>query len=202
MSGVFQPSYNWTNEWRQFKKGDHESFRRIYDFFYDRLFHYGTKITNDDELVEDCIQELFIKLYTHRENLSDTKQLEFYLLKSLKLTIYQKLRKKSRVEDLNLSLDAFNLELEIESEEHVGIENKRIQLVKDTVQELTPSAREILYLKFYSNLSYKEIGELLGIQPDSAKKQVYRIISRLKEILADQFLELFSLHINIKSFLK
>lgn len=195
MSGDFQTSHNWAGEWRQFKSGNQDAFRRIYDFFYDRLFYYGSKITSDDEMVEDCIQELFIKLYTNRDNLSDTNQLEFYLLKSLKLTIYQKLRQKSRADGLSLPLDSFQLDLAIEAEDADGEENQRIQLIKETIQGLTPSAREILYLKFYSNLSYKEIGQLLGIQPDSAKKQVYRIITRLKEILADEFMAFLSLHL-------
>ncbi|WP_372772576.1 RNA polymerase sigma factor [Mangrovibacterium sp.] len=182
---------NWPIEWNQFKMGNQESFRKIYDFFFDRLYWYGSKISPDSELVEDCIQELFLKLYTNRENLSETDQLEFYLLKSLKLTIYQKLRYQNRLEELSQPLDSFNLELVVETDESEGCDTERIRMVKESILSLSPAAQEILYLKFYSNLGYKEIGKMMGVQPDSVKKQVYRTIGRLKEILAEKYLEFF-----------
>lgn len=180
----------WSLEWTHFKKGNQESFRRIYDFFFDRLYRYGMKITSETELVEDCIQDLFLKLYSNRENLSETNQLEFYLLKSLKFTVYQKLRQQSKIQNQCLQLDSFDLELAVDAENSEEVNAARIQTVTATINKLTPAAKEILYLKFYSNLTYQEIGELMGIEPDSAKKQVYRIIKRLKETAGEKSLEL------------
>lgn len=188
-----EKSVNWSSEWKQFKKGNQESFRKIYDFFFDRLFWYGSKISADNDLIEDCIQELFLSLYSRRENLSETDNLEFYLLKSLKLTIYQKLRYQNRFNDLSLPLNNFELQLADEIDEAEGVNSSRIELVKASMDSLSPSAKEILYLKFYSNLDYKQIGEMLGVKPDSVKKQVYRTVARLKEIVGDQCYEFFCL---------
>jgi len=54
-----------------------------------------------------------------------------------------------------------------------------------SLEELSPQAREIIYLKFYGDLSYQEIGEMPGMKPDSAKKQVYRTVSSLRLMLKD-----------------
>ena len=183
----------WPHEWKRFKDGDQKSFHNIYDYFFDRLYWYGIKICPDAELVEDAIQELFLKLYTNRENLSDTAQVEFYLLKSIRLTIYQKLRYRNRLEDRSIPIDSFKLELAADSEDVDSDLNSRIEMMQKSIDSLSPAAQEILYLKFYSGLDYRQIGDLLGVQPDSAKKQVYRVISRLKEIMADKFMELFSI---------
>lgn len=191
MSHKITTSDNWPNEWRSFKQGNQESFRKIYDYFFDRLYWYGMKIYADAELVEDSIQELFLKLYTNRENLSETGQLEFYLLKSLKLTIYQKLRYRNRLEDLSVPIDSFKMELAVDSEDAESDLNSRIEIMQKTIESLSPAAQEIIYLKFYSGLDYKQIGDLLGVQPDSAKKQVYRVVSRLKEVMTDKFMEFF-----------
>ena len=145
---------NWPNEWRSFKEGSQESFRKIYDYFFDRLYWYGMKVYADAELVEDSIQELFLKLYTNRENLAETGQLEYYLLKSLKLTIYQKLRYRSRLEDLSVPIDSFKMELAVDTEDADSDLNTRIEMMQETIESLSPAAQEILYLKFYSGLSY------------------------------------------------
>jgi len=191
MQGKSTNNSYWPYEWKRFKEGDRKAFQKIYDYFYDRMYWYGMKIYPDIELVEDAIQELFLKLYTSRENLSITNQVEFYLLKSIRFTIYQKLRSRNRLEDLSVPLDSFKLELATDSDEEDSDLNSRIEMMQKSIDSLSPAAQEILYLKFYSGLDYRQIGDLLGVQPDSAKKQVYRVISRLKEIMANKFMELF-----------
>jgi RNA polymerase sigma factor (sigma-70 family) len=176
---------DWSLEWSQFKNGRQDSFQHIYDHFFDRLYQYGCKLTDSTELVEDCIQELFLTLYTNRNHLSDTVNVEFYLLKALKLTIYGKLRKEKHLIFKGDQLDEFKLEFLIETEEPELIKQHKIDSVLKSLNELSPAAREIIYLKFYSDLSYEEIGHMLGIKADSAKKQVYRIVSSLRVILKD-----------------
>lgn len=178
-------SDDWFLEWTSFKSGDMESFRRIYEHFFDRLFQYGCKLTTDTEMVEDSIQELFLTLYTKKEHLSDTDHLELYLLKALKLTIYGKMRKEKRMAFRKENDDSFHLEFLIETDESETIEQEKIDLILRSLKELSPLSREIIYLKFYSDLTYQEIGKLLGMKPDSAKKQVYRIVSSLRFILKD-----------------
>lgn len=174
---------NWSHYWLAFRNGDMDAFQRIYVTFFDKLYAYGSKLTNDSSVLEDSIQELFLNLYTHRENLALAINLEYYLLKSLRLTIYQKFRKQGKVEFLGLS-EVFTEEsgftFEVETSQDVEDEYKQ-EIINRILNSLDASYREILYLKFYSNLSYNEIGEILDINPDSAKKKVYRIISRLKK---------------------
>ena len=184
---------DWSKEWSDFKEGDLNSFRHIYDFYFDRLYRYGSRLTTDIQLLEDSIQELFLTLFTNRKNLSDTDNVEFYLLKALKWTIYGNLRKEKFFASKNREIDDFHLEFLVDSEEPEAIDQEKIELIKQSFKSLKPEAKEILYLKFYQNLDYRQIGEILGIQPDSAKKQVYRIISSLKKILSNKLLELFFL---------
>jgi RNA polymerase sigma factor (sigma-70 family) len=175
---------NWFMEWASFKSGDMGSFQRIYDHFFDRLYQYGCKLTADTELVEDSIQELFLALYTKKAQLSDTDHLGFYLLKALKLTLYGKMRKEKRI-FRKQNDDGFRLQFVVETDESETIEQEKIDLILKSLEELSPRAREIIYLKFYGDLSYQEIGEMLGMKPDSAKKQVYRTVSSLRLMLKD-----------------
>jgi RNA polymerase sigma factor (sigma-70 family) len=194
---------DWSVEWSRFKSGDKDAFQLIYDHFFDRLFQYGCKLTGSTELVEDCIQELFLKIYTSRNKLSETKSVEFYLLKALKLTIYGKLRRERWLVSNRGEADEFKLEFLLETEEPEDIDQRRIELILKSLNDLNPSAREIIYLKFYGGLDYQQIGDMLGIKPDSAKKQVYRIVSSLRANLKDLPMELLVIcHVVLNSIAK
>lgn len=171
-----------------------EAFQKIYNGFLENLYAYGSKLTSNISVVEDSIQELFLEMYTHRKNLSETDNLEYYLLKALRRIIFHKLKKENRFQSLeNSDLGAFNIDFEIEKNNPDDIQQGKIDLIKKSLASLTPKNREILYLKFYRGLSYQQIGEMLDMQPDSAKKQVYRVIARLKDDLGKQLLEFFFL---------
>jgi RNA polymerase sigma factor (sigma-70 family) len=136
---------------------------------------------------------LFLEIYTHRKNLSTPDNLEFYLLKALRRIVFHKIKKENRFINLEENLSkSFLFELEQVNYANEDFQEEKIDLVKSALSELTTSQREILYLKFYNNLNYNEIGDLLGVRPDSAKKQIYRIIERLRTDLSSQILNLFS----------
>lgn len=177
----------------RFKEGDLNAFQQIYDGFLPNLYAYGKKLAPGFELLDDCIQELFLELYTHRKNLSTPENLEYYLLKSIRRIVFHKIKKENRFINLEDSLTkSFLFELELDNYTNEDFKEEKIDLVKSALSELTTNQREILYLKFYNNLNYNEIGDLLGVRPDSAKKQIYRIIERLRTDLSGQILNLFA----------
>lgn len=185
---------DWSAIWIRFKAGDLNAFQAIYDGFISNLYAYGAKLAPGFELLDDCIQELFLELYTHRKNLNNPDNLEFYLLKALRRIIFHRIKKENRFINLEENLTkSFLFELELDNNENEDIRHDKIEVIKSALAELNTSQREILYLKFYNNLSYLEIGEILGVRPDSAKKQVYRIIERLRNDLATRILNLLSL---------
>ena len=187
-------SKDWLLVWMKFKDGDLNAFQAIYDGFLPNLYAYGTKLAPGFELLDDCIQELFLDLYTHRKSLNTPENMEFYLLKSLRRIIFHKIKKENRFINLEANLTkSFLFELELDNYENDNFLQEKIDVVKSALAELTTSQREILYLKFYNNLNYIEIGKILGVRPDSAKKQVYRIIERLRSDLAIRILNLFTL---------
>jgi RNA polymerase sigma factor (sigma-70 family) len=184
---------DWSAVWLRFKDGDLNAFQAIYDGFLPNLYAYGAKLAPGFELLDDCIQELFLELYTHRKSLSTPENMEFYLLKSLRRIIFHKIKKENRFINLEENLTrSFLFDLELDNYENDNFLQEKIEVVKSALAELTTSQREILYLKFYNNLSYNEIGDLLGVRPDSAKKQIYRIIDRLRTDLTTRILSLFN----------
>src|SRR5690606_40649004 len=75
--------------WRQFKAGDESAYIIIYQKYFRILYRFGVKISNNPEMVKDCIQDLFIDLWNNKKQLSDTDSITFYLWASLKRKIYK-----------------------------------------------------------------------------------------------------------------
>ena len=183
---------HWLEVWSLFRLGNQAAFREIYEEFIDALFFYGCKITRDRELVKDCIQDIFVDLQRLQPNLHHPEYIEFYLFKSLKNCILQRFKDNKKMESLPVDeMVVFDLQFNIEQDVFdIESEKLRAEKLKRILQTLDPQKRELLFLKFSTGLNYAEIGQLLGINPDTVKKQVYRTLDQLRVKYGSQLMEL------------
>jgi RNA polymerase sigma factor (sigma-70 family) len=182
----------WQIIWDNFQKGDRDAFQTIYNEYVDALFSYGIRITKHRALVEDAIQDVFIDIYSYGSVLRKPESLEYYLFKSLKRIIYKKLKEKYRFTHPEQFIEQFDLKFPIEEAEQ-EISDENLIKLKNELQHLNVKKRELLFLKFNSGLTYKEIGKLIGLSPDAVKKQVYRLLKNLRGKMGDGSLNLFLL---------
>ena len=192
MEGIANERIQWAEVWMQFKSGDPKAFSKIYEEFIDNLFAYGSKITTDRELLKDCIQDVFYNLYRYNIQLNHPEYLEFYLFRSLRNILIRKLG-KSRKETFLAADGMVQFDLKFQAEQdHPDVEFDEIQLktLLQILGTLDSEKRELLFLKFYTGLNYAEIGQLLGINPDTAKRQVYRLLNFLRMRYGKQLLQL------------
>ena len=94
--------------WLELRSGSLIALEVIYRRYYSLLLNYGMKCTPDDDMVRDCIQELFVKL-AKSSNLSDTEYPRSYLLKSLRNMINDKSTSaRSQVECFSFNDEIFS----------------------------------------------------------------------------------------------
>lgn len=183
----------WRVVWKNFKAGDQLAFKTIYNEFVDVLFSYGSRFSSDRDLIKDAIQDLFIDVYAYGSNLRKPESLEFYLYKSLKRIIFRKLAEKNRYASVQEFKDSFELKFTVEEELFDDMTDESLQKLKNEISHLRPEKRELLFLKFNSGLTYKEIGNLLDIKPNTAKKRIYRILEHLKTKLHNEIIVLLTI---------
>lgn len=182
----------WQMVWDKFREGDREAFKTIYNEFINILFAYGSRITRDNSLLEDAIQDVFIDIYSYSKKLHHPEYLEFYLLKTLKNNLVGKLKENRRFDYGEGNEFLFELKFPIEEPnlDEQQLE-KQIFLLKEEIKNLDNRKRELLFLKFNSGLTYTEIGLLLNLKPDTVKKQVQRILKYFRVRFQNNFFELF-----------
>jgi RNA polymerase sigma-70 factor (ECF subfamily) len=177
--------------WESFRKGDREAFATLFRNHYPALYRYGSKFTTDHQQLEDGIQELFIELW--KSNSRNTViSVRSYLLKSLK---YKLLRGNSKKRHTLLPADGdwgFEWSHETFLIAAQESEEKRQKVLK-AVEQLSPRQKEIVYLKYYQNLSYDELGEVMNINYQVARNLLYQAMKMLKKnITVSLLLALFS----------
>ncbi|MGV8090368.1 MAG: RNA polymerase sigma factor [Mangrovibacterium sp.] len=169
--------------WRRFKKGDEQAFSYIFDTCHLQLFEYGLRFTSNQEIVRDSIQDLFFELACKKDKLSDTDHILFYLLKSLRLKIFNNLRRNKMI---NYEMEDFQKEeFHLKYSTDVDPDEKELKLDKlaEAINQLPPRQKETIYLKFYKNLSNTEVAEIMEVNPQSVSNSIQKAIHKLKIIL-------------------
>lgn len=169
--------------WESFRKGDKEAFATLFREHYETLFRFGSKFTTDAELLEDCIQELFIELWQAKSR-APVLSVKAYLLKSLKYKLLKSFRKKGKTVPL---ADNGDVPFEWSHETLLILQQEdaeKKQKVMDALGRLSHRQKEIIYLKYYQNLSYEEVSEIMNINYQVARNLLYQAIKSLKNMLA------------------
>lgn len=173
--------------WKSFKeKGEERYFSVIYNRLVDDLFFYGISMGFQKESCKDAIQDTFYKLYVSRERLQEVHNITSYIFKMFKnrlLYIKSQNREKETIEQ---HADTFSIQVTILDE---LINSEKKEFVKNKIEQmlngLSEHQKEMVYLKYMIGLQHKEIGEILGIREDSARKQLHRIIKKLRNFSSE-----------------
>jgi len=91
--------------WSAFINGDKEALSSIFITYHDDLSRYGYKLTGDVELVNDCIQNLFLKLWKNHENLKQIDIIKPYLLRSLRNHIIDSLELRRSFQQIDEDIE-------------------------------------------------------------------------------------------------
>ncbi len=168
--------------WNNLKNGESKALEQIYRTYFTELYNYGKKFTKDENNVEDCIQELFVELWNRREKLSETDAIKPYLFVSLKRKIFHSVKKIRKSTDTELEESFFEAELSIDqiliNSETDGEQKSKL---KHAFSQLSDRQKEILYLKYYSEMDYDEISKIMDLNYQSARNLVSRALSKLSK---------------------
>lgn len=165
--------------WRSFLGGDKSSLSAIFIKYYDDLYNYGVKLSGDTDMVKDCIQDFFLKLWRNRENLKSTDKIKPYLFKSLRNHIFDSIA-------LNKKYDTVNIEDETiiftsdDFEESIADTDTCYDVI-NAMNKLTARQKEIIYLRYFEEMDFTTIATVTGMQVQSVRNTICRGLILLKK---------------------
>jgi RNA polymerase sigma-70 factor (ECF subfamily) len=168
--------------WREMKEGNEFAFREIFELFSNPLFKYGWTIVKDRELVKDCVQELFISLWTSRQSIGTARSVKYYLFYSLRRLILKKANRSRRF----LSLASFKQEKYIIEGQEQAImlwerKNKQQWILSKEIEKLPPRQKEVICLKFYQQLKNEEIEAIMNLNNQVVRNTLYKALKGLRQ---------------------
>jgi len=169
--------------WAAFRKGDRVAFAWIYNRNISELLVYGYRITNNRQLIKDSVHDLFLHLWLHRENLSETDSIKFYLFRSLRNRINQNINVCQEISDPDIEnmLDKVLSELPLE---HTIIEQEnredQIRILKTAIDKLPQRQQEVIQLRYFHNFDLEEIASMMHISNQSVRNLLHRSIAQLR----------------------
>ena len=170
-------------------QGDAVALDTFYRVYFGRLKKYGLQIAGKEQadIVTAVIQEFFMWLVQHHQKMAAVTNFELYLFKSIRHNILSTLQKQTQKQAVQKKYLARTQELTsqtLPSPESQLIDKETQQEIKILITqqlELLPSyQQEVLYLRYFQNYSYKEIGEILSVNEQVARNYAYRAIKVLK----------------------
>lgn len=177
--------------WRNIITGNKSALKELYDLYRTDLVRYGYKINPDKQLIEDAIQETFISIWKYRDSVSVPASVKSYIIKAFRNHLINIIKSRSNTtyteESINFSFEIGFDDKIIENEDANILSSK----INTAINKLSNRQREIIYYRFYENLSFEEIGELMDMQTRATYKLMARAIAALKDILGKNIFSIF-----------
>lgn len=177
--------------WQDFLAGDVRAFEKLMSDNFRLLFRYGSKFSRDRELVKDSIQDLFLVLWEKRENLNPDAAVKPYLMASLRRLMHRHTSSRTWVggDALQQEDDYFDIEFSVE-ETYIANEATAVRTgqLQKLMNALPRRQKEVVYLKFFQELTRDQIAEVMAISPQTVSNLLQIAIRHLKTHWKAEFL--------------
>ena len=168
--------------WQRIREDDESALEALYKRHYQILYRYGLKLAKEKEIAQDCVQELFFQLWNRRDKLKEVQSVRFYLMKWLKREIVRTLNDKhsgNHLVTLDDETEYVGLAVEDLFEKKEVSSHNAIQ-VRKALESLTPREREVIYMRFFLELTYEEICSAMNLSYQVVMNYVHRALKSLR----------------------
>lgn len=166
-------------------KGDGDAFGLLIDRYEEKLARYIRRFIQNNDDVEDILQVIFIKSYTHLQSFDTTRSFNSWIYRIAHNESVNYLKRKGN-EKISFTdfFDTFfpHPFAEEESDSHAILHERKDQL-EMFLNKLSPKYREVLVLYYYEDLSYQEISDVLQIPIATVGVRIKRAREALAKVL-------------------
>ncbi len=164
---------------------DPADFKKLYDATMDLLFKVSYRIVNDEEAAEDLVHDSFIKANEKKLVFPTIDDAKFWLIRVVKNASLNYAKRKVR-ESHAYHKALYEGRQQMDSGETDLLKEETKQRAKEALDKLPPKLKEVLVLREYGEMNYKEIGKVLGITEGNVKVRVFRAREQLLKLIGEE----------------
>ncbi|MDB4923996.1 RNA polymerase sigma factor [Mucilaginibacter sp.] len=162
------------------KNGDKYAFEQLYHNYKVRIYRNLLKMVKSDEIAEELLQDLFVKIWISREKLNPEKSFRSYLFKIAENLVYDFFRKAA----LNKKLETYLISVSVPTtspiEQHIYYKEGNYVLAK-AIEQLPPKRKQVYILCKIEGRSYEEVSRLLGVSVSTVNEHIVKASSVVKK---------------------
>lgn len=164
----------------QLSQDNQDSFRAIYDRYWEQLYQAAYRRLGDAQLAEDVVQEVFLRLWNGRKQLK-IQYLGAYLQQAVRNEVLDRV---SRTRSPSRFYEIFESVLLVSDSPEDLLRNKELMaLVAQYIATLPRKRREVFLLFMESKLNTKEIADRLKVSQKTVQNQIAVTLAGLRNEL-------------------
>jgi len=176
---------------KQYRQGDENSLRMLINRHQSKLFSYLLFLVKDRPLAEDIFQDAFVKIIKTLKKGKYTEEGKFYqwivrIARNLVIDYYRKNNKMPTVGDSEEYDMMGNLPLFEENREQGIIREETEEKVRLLIYNLPHEQKEVLILRHYANLSFKEIAAITNVSINTSLGRMRYALLNLRKMIEEK----------------
>jgi RNA polymerase sigma-70 factor (ECF subfamily) len=173
-------------------KGQERGLDYFFKLYYSPLTFFAFKLLEDQFKAEETAAEAFIKLWNHRERLSEEGSIKAWLYSTVRNACLDELRKVKRMAVNEEGLRFIQPHSEAPVLQRM-IESETLSQIIHTLENLPPKCSQVFQLFYLQGKTHEEIASELNISPHTVRNQKLRAIRLIRGKMLLLWLLLFSL---------
>ena len=177
--------------------GNNKAFDELLERTQSKLFAYIKFVVRNDDVANDIFQETFVKVITRLQEgrYTDTGKFTFWLTRIAHNAImdWYRAQKSAHIVDLTDDNNLSNLQGDEVRDTFRESELVNAQIMRDVkrmMEELPAPQREVVYMRFYQELQFKEIAEITGVSINTSLGRMRYALMNLRKMAKDHQIEL------------
>lgn len=178
--------------WDKMKSGDEKALSEIFTFYYSDLYKYGITLVDLPDLVKDSIQDVFVRIWEKRSTIGDVQNPKAYLISSVRRKLFANKEPHSNEISDELLKTEGKQNFSFSPSDFIEIEETSRQIRNSLVvaiNNLPERQRELVFLRFYYNLRYIEIGRIMEVNEQTVRNLMQRALLNLRNKVDRQLWE-------------
>lgn len=153
-------------------EGDEQAFQVLFESYRSRLYHYMLGIVKSTEIAEELVIDVFMKLWTGREMLTQIENMDAFLFRVACNKSIDFLRKAAKNPEVtNIIWDNIHLASSNTAETRL-MQQEYEKVLRDAIELLPPKRRQVYRMSREEEMTHAEIAKELGIAPSTIANQI------------------------------